>query len=118
MTNDYNIAVLSVIKMIVQNNAGCVARKLREAGYETRDFIPASEIESALFQLHTIEPKLFYQVMRNCEWNMGNTNWTNDSKVREQIISVVQTHTGQNADKANWWNITIDYLQKQSVIFK
>lgn len=115
MTSDYNIAIVSVIKMIVDNNAGCVARKLREAGYETKDFIPASELESALFQLHTANSQLFFKVMTNCEWNHGNNNWTNNQKYRDQILSAVSKYTGMQVDKSNWWQVTMDYLKQQSV---
>ena len=116
MNRDYNIAVLSVIKMIVENNAGCVARKLKQSGYETKSFIPNPELESALFQLHTANPKVFFQVMKECEWNNGNNNWTNESVYRKQILSAVEKHTGLQVDKSNWWGTTIAYLQKQSGI--
>lgn len=115
MNQDYNIAVLSVIKMIVDNNAGCVARKLKEAGYETKNFIPSSELESALFQLHTANRQLFFEVMEKCEWNNGNNNWTNNPQCKAQILSAVSNYAGTQADKSNWWNITLDYLKKQSV---
>lgn len=114
MNQDYNIAIVSVIKMIVENNAGCVARKLKEVGYETKSFIPAPELEVALFQLHNADAATFYKVMNNCEWNYGNTNWTNDNKYKEQIMSAVQTHTGKKVDKHNWWDTMINYLKQQS----
>lgn len=114
MNKDYNIAILSIIKMIVANNGGCISRKLKQYGYESKNFIPAPELESALFQLQAINPKLFFQVMKNCDWNFGNNNWTNEPKYRDQIITAVQTHTGVQVDKNNWWNTTISYLQKQA----
>lgn len=104
--------------MIIENNAGCVARKLKQAGYETKEYIPSSELESVLFQLHMADTKLFYDVMRKCEWNYGNNNWTNNVKVREQIISAVSSYTGGNVDKDSWWNTTMDYLEKQTAIIK
>lgn len=115
MTRDYNIAIASTISMIVQNNAGCVARKLREVGYETKDYIPSPELESALFKVHMADPKLFFEVMRKCEWNYGIKNWTNEEKVRERLISAVQSYTGVKVDKDNWWNTTMNYLEEQSV---
>lgn len=115
MTSDYNIAILSVIKIIVENNAGCVARKLKEVGYETKVYIPTSELEAALFQLHSANRNLFFKVMKNCEWNNGNNNWTNNPQYKEQILSAVSKYTGTQADKLNWWNATMDYLNQQSV---
>lgn len=112
--NDYNIAILAVIKMIVDNNAGCVARKLRETGYKsTQDVIPAGEMESALFQLHTGQRDLFFDVMKKCQWNNGIKNWTNDNNIYEKIISSVQKRTGITVDKNNWWSVTMNYLQNK-----
>lgn len=118
MNQDYNIAILAVIKMIVENNAGCVARKLKDAGYETKNFIPSAELESVLFQLHMANPTVFFWVMRHCDWNYGNNNWTNEPKYRDQIIANVKIHTGAEVDKSNWWSTTINYLQKQHNVIK
>lgn len=115
MTSDYNIAILSVIKMIVDNNAGCVSRKLKAAGYETKSYIPASELEAALFQLHAANKKMFFNIMLDCEWNNGNNNWTNDKKYKDQILKAVTEYTGKEVDKSNWWKTTMDYLMQQSV---
>lgn len=115
MTEDYNIAIVSVIKMIVDNNAGCVARKLKTVGYEPKNFIPASELESALLQLHTVNRKLFFEVMAQCEWNYGNNNWTNNPLYRDQIYKAVSKYSGKQVDKLNWWKVTLDYLKQQSV---
>ena len=116
MVSDYNMAVLSMIKIIVDNNAGCVARKLKEAGYKsTQDVIPAGEMESALFQLHTGQRALFFDVMKKCQWHSGIRNWTNDQKYQNRIISAVEKFTGNQVDKDNWWNTAIDYLQNQKI---
>ena len=65
MVSDYNIAILSMIKIIVDNNSGCVARRLKENGYKnSQNIIPAGELESALFQLHTGNRNLFFEVMK------------------------------------------------------
>lgn len=115
MTADYNMAIISIIKMIVENNAGCVARKLKEVGYETKSYIPASELESALLQLHTVNKKTFFNVMANCEWNHGNNNWTNNPEYKNQIFSAVSKYTGKKVDKSNWWKVTLQHLKQQSV---
>lgn len=113
MASDYDMAILAVTKIIVANNAGCIAKKIKEAGYETKDRIPASELESALLQLHIANKGLYFDVMKNCTWNNGNSNWTNDEQVKEKLISAVETHTGKKVDKANWWITTVEYLEKQ-----
>lgn len=114
---DYNIAVASIIKIIVANNAGCVARTLRQAGYPTMDKIPHSELEATLFTVHSVNKYLFYEIMKRCEWNMGNNNWTNDVTYRDQLMSAVQQHTGMAVDKNNWWNSAINFLESQSKNF-
>lgn len=111
MSNDYNMAILSVIKMIVDNNPGCVARELQKNGYETKNFIPSPELESVLFKLYIIDKKLFFKVMKNCEWNYGINNWTNDVKYRDQIISAIEKFTHNKVDKTNFWNTAINYLE-------
>lgn len=111
-TSDYNVAIMSVIKMIVDNNAGCVSRKLKEIGYEkSKNFIPNSELESVLFQLHSANPNRFFEVMKKCEWNFGNTNWTNQDIYRNKVLDAISRHTGKLVDKNNFWNITMDYLK-------
>lgn len=113
MNADYNIAIVSVVKMIVDNNAGCVSRKLKEIGYETKKYIPATELEYALLQLHTANRDKFFEIMNKCEWNNGNSNWTNDSKYKSQIMSAVELYTGKTVDKTNWWKTTMNYLMSQ-----
>lgn len=113
MTQDNRIAVLSVIELIVENNAGCVARKLKDVGYNTKNFIPAPELKVALVQLHDANRDLFYKVMRTCEWHQGNNNWTNNPLYRDKVLAAVETYTGQKVDKTNWWITTINYLQNQ-----
>ena len=116
MTSDYNIAIMAVIKMIVDNNAGCVSRKLKEIGYEkSKNFVPASELEAALFQLHSANRVKFFEVMKKCEWNFGNNNWTNQDSNRTQILNAVSRYSGRLVDKNNFWDITMDYLQKQPI---
>ncbi len=61
--NDYNLDIALIIPLIVKNNAGKTAIALREAGYEKKNFIEASELEAKLFQLHTANPVLLYKVI-------------------------------------------------------
>lgn len=115
-TSDYNLAILAVTKMIVENNAGCVSRKLKEIGYDkSKGYVPASDLESALLQLHAANRHKFFEVMKKCEWNFGNNNWTNDDKYRTQILNAVSKHTGRLVDKTNFWDITMNYLQTQKI---
>lgn len=111
---DYNLAVASIIKIIVANNAGCVARLLRQYGYPTADKIPASELEATLFTVHCASPELFYSILSKCEWNHRNNNWTNSEQVSEQIVSCVQIHIQRQVDKTNWFKSVINHLQSQS----
>ena len=114
--SDYNKAIFSFIKMIVDNNAGCVSRKLKEIGYDkSKNFIPTPELESALFQLHAANRDKFFEVMKKCEWNLGNNNWTNNDIYRNQILKIVSEYTGKPVDKNNFWDISMDYLQNQSI---
>lgn len=113
MNLDYNTAIVATVTMIVENNAGCVARKLRAEGYPTRDRIPDSTLESTLFKLYLTVPDLFFKIMKACDWNQGNNNWTNNTQHRQQILSAVEKYTQKQVDKTNFWNITMDYLQSQ-----
>lgn len=113
-TNDYNKAVASVIKLIVANNAGKVAQGLRSAGYETKDFVPASELETALFQLHSANPNKFYEVLSGIQWNYGNNNWTNEPKYRDEIMKLVGEQSGSAVAKGSWWEILLTLLQPQA----
>jgi len=63
MNQDYNIAVASFIKIIVANNAGCVARKLKGLNYPIKDFIPTRELEAELFMLHAADTHMFYDLI-------------------------------------------------------
>lgn len=112
-TQDQNMAIAAMIKLIAANNAGCVARKLREAGYPTGDKIPVSEIESNLFTIYTTNPNLFFDLMKKCDWNTGNMNWTNDPITKQQVINAIKQHTGNEVDEKTWWPTAINFLQIQ-----
>lgn len=110
---EYNTGIVAVIKMIVDNNSGCVARKLRAVGYVSKfDKIPTPVLESELLKLYMAEETLFFDIMRKCEWNYGNNNWTNNPIIRDQILSAVEEHTKVKVDKTNWWEIAINHLQQ------
>ena len=110
---EYNAGIVAVIKMIVENNSGCVARKLRAVGYISKyDKIPTLELEAQLLKVYMGQEELFFDIMRQCEWNYGNNNWTNNPIIRDQILSAVEEHTKTKVDKTNWWPIAINHLQK------
>lgn len=118
---EYNKSVGSIIKLIVANNPGGVAKGLRQAGYETKDYIPASELESALYQLHSANSPQFYEVLKTVSWNQGNNNWTNEPQYREQITELIADTTATNGNAmattrgvADWFKTALDYLQEQS----
>lgn len=116
---EYNKSVASIIKLIVANNPGGVAKALRQAGYETKDYIPVSELESALFQLHSANSNQFYEVLKTVSWNYGNNNWTNEPQYRDQISMLVAdtaTTNGMDTQRgvADWFKTALDYLQEQS----
>lgn len=104
-----------MIAIITTNNAGCVARLLKQTEYPAMDKIPVSELESALFKIHSADAPLFYDIMKKCEWNKGNNNWTNDERIKNQLIEAVQKHTGMLVDKLNWWSKTLEYLEQQNI---
>lgn len=114
MNQDYNKAVGALIKITVANNAGYIARKLREMNYQNKNIIPASELEANLFMLHAADTYEFYNLMKGFEWNKGNTNWTNDNKILNQLIEATKVHTGTEADRTNWWIISLKHLQNQA----
>lgn len=53
MNSDYSKAISLLIPLIVKNNAGKVAIVLKQAGYAAKNYIPAAELEAALFKLHS-----------------------------------------------------------------
>lgn len=112
-TADYNKAVASAIKLIVANNGGKVAYALRSAGYETKDYVESPELEMALFQLHSVDPKKFYQLLSTVPWNSGNHNWTNEPKYRDEIMKLVGDASGSQVARGNWWDIFLTLLQPQ-----
>ena len=118
---EYNKSVASIIKLIVANNPGGVAKALRQAGYETKDYIPASELESALYQLHSANSNQFYEVLKTVSWNYGNNNWTNEPQYRDQISMLVADTATTNGNAmattrgvADWFKTAVYYLQEQS----
>ena len=106
----YNQAVISVIELIVVNNAGGTARALKQAGYPIKDFIPESELKTALLQLHMSDRKKFFEVLNAIEWNYGNTNWTNDPKYRDKLINSLSKETGSPVAKGGFWGSLINAL--------
>lgn len=109
-TEEYNQAIISVIELIVANNAGGTARVLKQAGYTTKDFIPESELKTALLQLHMSDRKKFFEVLHSIEWNHGNTNWTNDPKYRDRLINSLSKETGSPIAKGGFWSALLGLL--------
>lgn len=113
MTQEYNKAIALIIPLIVKNNAGRVAIVLREYGYESRNFIPQSELESALFKLHASDTGKFYEVVNKIDWNYGDVT-TNKPEIRDRLMELVSTNTDATA-KIDWWKSLLSLLQAQSV---
>lgn len=107
---EYNTTVASVIKLAVLNNAGSVSRALKKSGYPSKDFIPNSELESALFTLYVASPDKFFEVLRNVQWNYGNNNGTNDPKNLDPIIQQLSNETGSTVSKSDWWGTIVTVL--------
>lgn len=108
---EYNKAIILLIHLIVMNNAFKVANALKEVGYDTKNFIPAPELEAALLQLYMADPNKFFQVMNNVTWNYGHVA-TNVPEGRDQVINLI-SQAGIETDKSNWWQNFIGLITKQ-----
>lgn len=111
---EYNQSVVSIIELITANNAGSVARALKNAGYNSADYISESDLKVALLQLHTTNPQTFYEVLKQVQWNSGKNNWTNDPQYRDPIINAIIRDAGIETDIANqrgeWWLTAVGVL--------
>lgn len=110
---DYNKAITLLIHLIVQNNAGAVARALKQHGYDdTKNYIPRPELEAALLQLYMADHYKFFELMRSISWNYGDTD-TNKPEVRDELIKLSGIDPETETNKENWWQILIDLISKQ-----
>lgn len=108
---DYNKALATVIKMIVANNAGGVARALMNMGYPTRNKIPSSELESAMFTLYSASPEKFYEVLKSIPWLYNNNNWTNNAEYRSEIMELLGGTTRSEVSRGNWWDVVLELIK-------
>lgn len=106
---NYNSAVTLLIHLIVMNNPGGVARALKNLGYDSRNYVPASELEKALLQLHYADKEEFFQLMRNVSWNYGDMA-TNKPEIKQQLIELTGSDVSPNA-KVEWWQLILQLVQ-------
>jgi len=109
---DFGIAIAAVIKLIVGNNPGCIARELQKLQYPNKNFIPEAELEATLSSLYLTNKGMFWQVLQACPWNYGNNNWTNKPEVREKLSALVKTDA--TAKGGQFWQNFLNILQPQS----
>lgn len=110
---EYNQSVVSIIELITANNAGSVARALKNAGYNSADFIAESDLKVALLQLHTTNPQEFYKVLEQVQWNNGKNNWTNDPQYRDPIVNAILRDSGMadiSNQRGDWWMTVVGVL--------
>lgn len=111
---DYNKSVALLIHLIVMNNAGMVARALRQAGYPVKNYIPGPELETALLQLNIADRNKFFRVMKSISWNDGHTA-TNNPEMIKNVIQLTQMHAGSMVNNTNWWPSLIDYISQSNI---
>lgn len=104
-----NKAIPIIIHLIVLNNAGGVARALKEAGYESKNYVPESELEMALLQLYMADQVRFFEVMKSIPWNYGHIE-TNKPEIKDELIKLVVANTGYEVSKDTWWQELIALL--------
>lgn len=110
---EYNKGVATIVKTIVANNAGGVARALKDAGYPTKNYIPSSELEAVLLQLSMTDHNKFVEVIKNVPWNNGDVA-TNTPQVREALMKLVNAQPGSElARSGNWWDIILGLFTQQ-----
>lgn len=112
---DYNRTIAMLVHLIVMNNAYGVAKALKEEGYDTKNFIPAPELEAALLQLHMVNRDKFFKVIKNINWNRGHVN-TNNPEVIDNMIKLTQNISGSAVDQTNWWPSLIKFVGSQVYI--
>lgn len=113
-SQQYNKGIATIVKTIVANNAGGVARALKEAGYETKNYIPASELESVLLQLSLANRDKFFEVLKAVPWNNGDVA-TNQPQVRETLMKLVDAQPGSPlARSGDWWDILLSLFTQQA----
>lgn len=100
MSTEYNKGIICIIHTIVINNAGGVARALMNAGYEKKNYMDACEIELTLLQVFLCDPKQFFALMQNIEWNAGEKR-TNAPEIKDKLMTLINNNNTDNA--SDWW---------------
>lgn len=111
---DYNKTIILIIHFIVMNNGFAVARELKNEGYDSKDYIPSSDLETALLQLYIADPVRFFGVLKNIDWNDGHKA-TNQPEIKEQLMKLVSIQTGTQATAENWWPSLITFLSTSTI---
>lgn len=109
---EYNQLVISVVELITANNAGGVARALKNAGYNSTDYISEPDLKVALLQLHATNPEKFYEVLQQVQWNFGKNNWTNDPQYRDPIVNSIlrEAPVDTSMEKGAFWGTILGIL--------
>lgn len=113
-SQDTQLAIASVIKIIASNNApGAVAQLKAQAGYQSAfDIIPAAEVETLLWNLYRTNKPLFWSVLKAIPYQRDRVDSTTSpdtiSKLKEIVASV-----GGSTQKGDWWQQLLDQLQSK-----
>lgn len=105
---EYNKAITLLIHLIVLNNTGGVARLIRQAGYDTKSYIPKAEMEAALLQLYLASPEKFFKIMKQIPWNYGDME-TNKPEIKDELIKLSGVNTDET-DKSKWWTEILNLM--------
>lgn len=108
---EYNKAILLIIHLIVRNNGIGVAQAIKNYGYDSKNYIPAGDLETALLQLYIADQSKFFDVMKNISWNSGHQA-TNTKQISGQLKKLISLY-GISIDNSNWWQ-TLILLLKQN----
>lgn len=108
-SQEYNRSVVMLVHLIVMNNAGMVARALRQIGYPVKDFLPAAELEAALLQLSMADRAKFFQMMKNIQWNTGHRA-TNQPEMINGLIKLA-SEGNASVNNTNWWPSMVTILE-------
>lgn len=105
---EYNKAIILVIHYIVKNNAYGVAKALKDEKYDTKNYIPAAELEMALLQLYIADKNRFFKVMKNITWNKGHVSTNQFAK--DKLMQLTSIQSGASVTDDNWWQSLISSL--------
>lgn len=110
----YNKGIATIVKTIVANNSFGVAQALKNAGYATKAYIPAAELEAVLLQLSMTDQAKFFSVIKSVPWNTGQIS-TNQPQVREALMKLVDAQPGSPLERSgNWWDIILSLFTQQA----